>query len=165
MVFGSRKGISPLIASVLLVVFTVAIAALIVGWLSTYTRETTSVVSISGKNVIDCMKVTLDIDTVYLTVNSTGSDTIRAVVTNKGQVAINIVSAIAYSSEGTSCALSSQAGSSMSVGSIAMWSNASGCDLYADNSTCSDFNMIQVITDCGTSAVFRSPRTPSCKSA
>ena len=43
-----RKGISPLVASVLLIAITIAIAAVLANWVSTYTEETLPTTSCIG---------------------------------------------------------------------------------------------------------------------
>ncbi len=67
-----KKGISPLIAVVLLIVFTVAISTLIVAWMYDYTKKTTDAAS-SGTTgtdgVVSCANQILGISDVSLTSN------------------------------------------------------------------------------------------------
>jgi flagellin-like protein len=55
------KGISPLIASVLLIAFTLAVAAIIGSWLTSMTKTTTDTVGSQLSQQVNCSKVTLDI--------------------------------------------------------------------------------------------------------
>ena len=65
-----KKGISPLIAVVLLIVFTVAISTLIVAWMYDYTKKTTDAAS-SGttgrQGVVSCSNQIIGISEVSLT--------------------------------------------------------------------------------------------------
>lgn len=76
------KGISPLVASVLLIAFVVAIATIIMGWMGTFTRETTATISNRTTEAVDCASAGINIDDVYLTAGVNG--TIRAIVRNTG---------------------------------------------------------------------------------
>ncbi len=57
-----RKGLSPLIASVLLVAFTMAVAAIIVVWITGFTQQQTTVVGQRGENQIKCSSSILTVD-------------------------------------------------------------------------------------------------------
>ena len=160
MITRQRKAVSPLIASVFLVVFTIGISAVLVDWLNTFTKDTTDDVSISSRSVINCIKVDISIDNVYLEVNSTGDDIISALVINKGPK-VNIVSAYVYSTDGSSCTLSGST-QTISKGNSQTRINDTGCDIFAGNSSCPDFLMVKIITDCGATAVFRAPQEPVC---
>lgn len=55
------KGISPLIASVLLIAFTLSVAAIIGSWLTSMTKTTTDTVGGELAKQVNCSKVTLDV--------------------------------------------------------------------------------------------------------
>jgi flagellin-like protein len=55
------KGISPLIASVLLIAFTLSVAAIIGGWLSSMSKTATDTVGGQLSQQVNCSKVTLDV--------------------------------------------------------------------------------------------------------
>ncbi len=57
----ARKGISPLIAVVLLVVFTVGISVVISSWLSSYAKQTTEQAGQGTQQAIECAKAVVDI--------------------------------------------------------------------------------------------------------
>ncbi len=78
------KGISPLLAAVLLIAITVALATLIMGWMSTITR--TSQVKVENKTLqaIDCSAAGVSIQEVYITAGN-GTGTASVVVMNTGQ--------------------------------------------------------------------------------
>lgn len=61
-----RKGISPLIAAVLLIAFTMSVAAMLTAWVTTFTEEKTSVVSNKSDQVFQCSYGGLSIyDAIY----------------------------------------------------------------------------------------------------
>jgi len=78
------KGVSPLVASVLLIAFTVAIATIIMGWMGTFTRETTSTISNRTTEAVDCASASINIDDVYISGSGSSSATARAIVRNTG---------------------------------------------------------------------------------
>ncbi|MBW6451278.1 MAG: hypothetical protein K0B02_00925 [DPANN group archaeon] len=156
----SRKAISPLIASVFLVVFTIGLSAMLVDWMNTYNRELTQDVQISSKSVMDCIKVNLNIDKIYLNVSNNGNDSIKALIMNNGP-SVNIVSAYAYSVDGSRCVLSNPI-KTINQGMSQFLINDTGCDIYNNNVSCSDFYFVKLMTDCGATAVFEAPRTPDC---
>ena len=66
----NKKGISPLIAIVLILVFTVAVGTTVVTWMMDYTKTTTTAVTeaTSGeKGVVSCSQEIIDIASVYAT--------------------------------------------------------------------------------------------------
>lgn len=76
-----RKGISPLIAAVLLIAFTMAVAAILTAWVTTFTQETTSEVGQSGSEQIACSFAGLSI---YDAVYNDGDDSLTVAVANTG---------------------------------------------------------------------------------
>ena len=75
-----HKGISPLIAAVLLIAITVAIATLVTGWVSSVTRSTQASVENRTSEATYCASASIAIDQVYLV----GNGTARVVVRNSG---------------------------------------------------------------------------------
>ncbi len=57
-----RKGISPLIASVLLVAFTMAVAAIIVTWITGFTQQQTTNIGTRGERQVLCSYSVLSVD-------------------------------------------------------------------------------------------------------
>ena len=55
------KGISPLMATVLIVAFTLAVAAIIGGWLTSISRTETSTIESGMSTQIECSKAQIDI--------------------------------------------------------------------------------------------------------
>jgi len=76
------KGISPLIAGVLLIAFTLAVAAIISGWLTSLTKTTTEKTEKGVSTQVECSKAVIEIDRVWE--NPTGNTSV--LVHNKGTV-------------------------------------------------------------------------------
>ncbi|MBI2076726.1 MAG: hypothetical protein HYT72_05765 [Candidatus Aenigmarchaeota archaeon] len=93
------KGISPLLASVLLIAVTVAIATLVAGWLSTTVR--TSQITVSNRTIeaTECTGASIVIDDVYI--DAGVNQTQRVIVRNAGQSDnMQIISAQLYNITG-----------------------------------------------------------------
>lgn len=72
------KGISPLIASVLLIAFTIGVAALYSGWITSFTKKTTEQVQEQSEKRVTCSYGGIAIDNVkYNTTNKNVSGTIE----------------------------------------------------------------------------------------
>lgn len=76
------KGISPMIAAVLLIAFTVAISTLVAGWFSTQVRSTTDEVSNKTDEAISCTSASINIEDVYISQGTGG--TARIIIKNNG---------------------------------------------------------------------------------
>lgn len=141
-----RKGISPLIAAVLLVVFTVAISAMVVNWLSSYTSTTTQSASNSSANVVRCAQQNLGVSAIYVTVNTTaaGNETFRISAVNTGTGTVTLISGNVFNDTGDSCSLSTLG--AISQGGVNQLTG--NCDILT-SSTCADFERVQLVTSCG----------------
>ncbi len=93
-----NKGISPLIAGVLLIAFTLAVAAIIGGWLTSTVREETTQVGTGFALQVNCTKAALDIiDAVCVTNNITIG------VSNTGPISVKSPSIYARATDETPC--------------------------------------------------------------
>lgn len=149
------KGISPLLASVLLIAVTVAIATLVMGWISTITRTTQTTVSNRTVEAVNCASASIVIDDVYI---STAAATGTVIVRNAGQAdSLQIAFAPLYNTTGTS----------VNPAQILPISNFNRGQIqtltYTSTgiSSCAAFSKAIVSTNCaGVSATF--DRTPKC---
>ena len=98
-----KKGVSPLIAVVLLIVFTVAVSTMIMSWMNTYTKTTTTSASANTDTVITCSQQTVNIPTTGVVYNSTGNVVVN--IENNGQINTTIKKVLAYDKNGVSCDL------------------------------------------------------------
>jgi flagellin-like protein len=93
------KGISPLIASVLLIAFTVAIATIVFSFLSTTVKQTTTSTANKTTEALECSAASINIDDVYI--SGTSAATVRVIVKNTGFTnGLSIISANVYNKTG-----------------------------------------------------------------
>jgi flagellin-like protein len=88
------KGISPLVATVLLIAFVVSIAGLIAAWMSTFTKEQTQIVSDQSKVQVTCQYGKLNMKNLKY---NTGAIRLAGTMENNGLIALgNISISIVY---------------------------------------------------------------------
>ena len=98
------KGISPLIAAVLLIAFTVSIATIILGWFSSFTKGTTANISSQTQTAIGCSAADITVNHIYCKYNTTThNSTCNILVTNTGTKILTSVSAMIVNNIGGFC--------------------------------------------------------------
>lgn len=98
--FFSSKGVSPLLAAVLLIAVTIAIATLVMGWLTTVTRTTQVTVSNKTAEAVDCSSASIVIEEVFVSAGI--NRTARVIVRNSGlSDNLQIISAQIYNRTGS----------------------------------------------------------------
>jgi len=155
------KGISPLLAAVLLIAVTVAIATLVMGWISTVTRTTQVAVSNKTAEAADCSSANVVIEEVFLSAgfNTTG----RVIVRNAGLLDnMQLVSAQIYNRTGGNFSASSLPVSNLNKGNVTTLSfSTAGAGSTIVTACPSDFSRVLITTNCGgIAAEFTS--TPKC---
>jgi len=75
------KAISPMIATVLLIAFTVAVGGILSIWLTSLTSTQTTTTGSAAEKQILCARSVLSVDEVYYNTTSTGSDIANVTVT------------------------------------------------------------------------------------
>ena len=134
------KGISPLIASVLLIAFTVSISMIIMGWFSSFVRTSTSNISAATTEAIGCNSASVNIERVYIS-GTTGN----IIVKNSGFVSLN-VSGIIVNTTGGTCSSGSVTLSKGNITNLTM----TGCNPTGmGGSSCPNFSRAMVSTSCG----------------
>ncbi len=100
------KGVSALIASVLLIAFTVSVAMIIMGWFSSFTRTTTENISGGTQSAVACSSGVVQIDKIYI-ITTAGSNYGKATIVakNMGQIDLTI-KAMIVAVNGTVCNMS-----------------------------------------------------------
>ena len=149
------KGISPLLAAVLLIAVTVAIATLVMGWISTVTRTTQVAVSNKTTEAVNCASAAVVIGDVYI---NTAAGTATVIVRNSGQSDdLTIASAILVNVSGNSVLpAESLPVTDFDKGEIQTFTYTS-----TGINACANFSRAIVSTNCGgISATF--DRTPKC---
>lgn len=94
-----KKGISPLVATILLIALTLGATALISGWLSSTMKSSTETVGSGISSQLSCSKVTLDI----IDATCTNGGNITVVVSNLGNIAVDSPTVYVKSSQGSVC--------------------------------------------------------------
>lgn len=90
--FADRHGVSPLIAAVLLIAFTMAVAAILTAWVTTFTQEQTGQISNETGSQIRCSFANIQIlDADF------GGTSVTVAVTNTGDKDLTNVSVTAFS--------------------------------------------------------------------
>jgi len=150
------KGISPLLAAILLIAVTVSIATLVMGWVSTVVRGSQATVENRTTEAVNCASAGISIDDVYVTAGSSG--TARVIVRNSGQADdLAIQSADIYNRTGDRFGSDGLTLTDFDRGEVATLSFS----LVSTGSCPSDFVEAIVSTDCpGISAKFSS--RPKC---
>jgi len=93
----SRKGISPLIAAILLIAFTITVATFLASWSTTFAREQTESFTEAGREISEeCNFANLQVETA---VYDSGEDTITAVVWNMGKTDLSDFQFLVYYSD------------------------------------------------------------------
>ncbi|MCJ7478598.1 MAG: hypothetical protein MUP63_00275 [Candidatus Nanohaloarchaeota archaeon QJJ-7] len=88
-----RKGVSPLIAAVLLIAFTMAVAAILTSWFTTFTEDQSQQLSNQSEQMIQCSYAGIDISNVaYDSENSLTEFSID----NTGTVDFNNISVVSF---------------------------------------------------------------------
>ena len=96
------KGVSPLIAAVLLIALTVTIAIIVTTWSSGFTTSSQVGTENKSKEIVGCSGAILEIEAVYVSVIADGRTNATAVVKNGGLVDnLQIISAQLYTTNGT----------------------------------------------------------------
>lgn len=146
------KGVSPLIAAVLLLAFTISISMIVMGWLSSFTRVTTENVTYSSTQAISCSSASISIERVYIT----GTSAV-IIVKNDGFSNLNVTGMIVNSTGGT-CSSSATYITAGNLTSLAL------TECYGITaSTCTGFSRAIVNTNCaGTQDTVTSTSDVSC---
>lgn len=81
-----RSGVSPLIASVLLIAFTMAVAAILTAWVTQFTQQQTETLGNESSDQIDCSFAQLEIQEAVA-----GDSNVTVSVTNMGTVELDVI--------------------------------------------------------------------------
>lgn len=91
-----RKGISPLIAAVLLIAFTMAVAAILTAWVTSFTQDTTGQVGNESERLVSCSFASIDIYDAVLS-----GSTLTVNVANTGTRDLNNVTLVLFHDDGS----------------------------------------------------------------
>ena len=149
------KGVSPLIATVLLIVIVVSLVAILSGWLTTFFVGTRETVSNRTSSTVSCSGSSLAIDTVYVTIANGTSANAKAVVRNDGVVdGLSIISAQLLNTTGSNYSATS------TLPTAGNFNRGAIRTLTFENvslQSCSAFSQVVVSTECGSVAFKTNP--------
>lgn len=152
------KGVSPLVAAVLLIVITVSIVAIISGWLTTFFVSTRETVTNRTDTQVGCTGSSIYVEAVYVAIANGTSGNVRAIVKNDGVVdGLSIVSAQYLNTTGHNF-------STTTALPIANFNRGAIRALSFENvsiQNCSVFSQVVVSTECG-SGRFKTQPTAGC---
>lgn len=138
-----RKGISPLISAVLLIVIAVSISALIFTWAGGFVKSAQTTVSNRTGESVECSGASISIQDVYLTNGTSGSA--RAVVKNEGLTdSLTITSGQLFNRTGGNFTANNTPISGFNTGDVAVV-------IFRNISVekCSDLSQVIVTSNCG----------------
>ncbi len=92
-----KKGISPLIAAVILIAFVIAVAGIASTFFTGFTKEQAAGVESKAKTIIDCSVATLELDDDTVNINTTGQS-FSLVVSNTGSEDLSGLKVIIFNS-------------------------------------------------------------------
>ncbi|MBI4018109.1 MAG: hypothetical protein HY368_00700 [Candidatus Aenigmarchaeota archaeon] len=149
------KGVSTIIATVLLLAITVLISLVVSTSFTQITKEQTSTVSTRTTQAVNCTSSDINVEAVYL---DTGpSNQSRVTVRNSGQINENIVAAKMYNKTGIEAASITTYPAAIAKGSLTtLLFNISGSGGL--NVTCSSFSQVIVSTECVTEVFDSTPK-------
>ena len=121
------KAISPLISAVLLIAFTVTVGAIISGWLTSFTRESSETVGEHAEEQITCVYAGIDLrDITY----NTSSNLITGIIKNTGNVDLYDVDVQTFYTNASS--VDHQLNLNISAGDEVSFSISSGCSSVSE---------------------------------
>ncbi|MBI2972055.1 MAG: hypothetical protein HYY37_06550 [Candidatus Aenigmarchaeota archaeon] len=145
------KGVSPLIAFVMLIVIAVVVVPLVLGWYTTVIGTTQNKVGNVTKQQIDCTAAEMSIQDVYIDLPTNRS---RVSVKNTGYVYDVIVSAVMLNRLGENASRLTAVPINLSRGDT----TSIEFNLSGTITTCGNFSKVQVVSLCKSSVFESSPK-------
>ena len=149
------KGLSPLIATTLLIVMVVTLASIIISFTTTFTKNTQENVENRTNEAVDCSGANIEVDNVFLTNGTAG--TARVQVMNNGiKDGLTVVAAQLFNRTGGNFSATGLPVSGVDRGEIVVLTIGNVSAVL-----CTDFSHVTVSTNCpGATDTFR--RAPIC---
>lgn len=144
------KGVSPMVAVVLLIAITVLLSGVIFGWIKTFSFAETEKISNRSEELTTCSGSAISVDDVYL---DFGSNKSRATVRNTGQLTERITSAQMLNTNGANATMLGNQTVTIPRGEVRIVEFS----LNGTVPACANFSQVKVSTLCS-SAVYR--KTP-----
>ncbi|UCG95408.1 MAG: hypothetical protein JSV92_05240 [archaeon] len=121
-----KKGISPLIAAVILIAFVIAVAGIASTFFTGFTREQAAGVESKATTIVDCSVAIMKLDSDTVSINSTG-DNFTLVLSNEGQEDLAGLKVVFFNSSYASTCDATP--SSITVGSTITIEESGSCDI------------------------------------
>lgn len=143
------KGISPLLATMLLISITIFVATILMNWSSLFVTTTAGNSENKSEEVINCFNGGINIDDVYLTTGSSG--TARAIITNTGTLDhMRVSKAVLLTNLGNNYTITNTGITDFNRGDVATIT-FSGINVPA----CANFSKVIVTSSCGATYSFQ----------
>ncbi|MEA3230036.1 MAG: hypothetical protein U9P44_03905 [archaeon] len=149
-----RKGVSEVLAIVIILGFIISIATFLTHWSKTYVKDMAEDVTDEGDTASSCMRELIMVSDIYI---NTSSGSITLAIDNRGTSSARIDSVIAYNLSGDYCILDVSP-DTISAGGMAFAGNST-CQIF---NLCSAFHYVEATTLCGTRAVRDSLDSGQC---
>lgn len=142
----AQKGISPLVATVLLIAFVVAVAGVIAAWSTTFAKEQTSLVGEQASLAVNCQYGKVNMKSLKF---ASASSTLGGIIENNGQISLGSMSLSVVYQNSTSEAIKLCNSSGRAVSCSAANLSLSASDLMVFNvSVGSNYDSIKLSTNC-----------------
>ena len=136
-----KKGVSTIIASVLMIAISIILALSVSSWLNASTQERTDTLSGTTNEIVNCAASGLVIDSVYL---DFGPNVSRISVRNTGKLTEKIVSAQVLNQNGQQASLNTSLPVNLTIGDSVMLTFGINGTITA----CSNFSQAKVASEC-----------------
>lgn len=134
-----KKAVSPMVATVLLVVFTIGISILIIDWIRGYTKETSTSSQEVTSKLEECNMQDIKIRQAYLSNTSA-----RLIILNTGSAKTKLAAASIFNKSGHYCAFNITNATILDIGET--FTLDTNCTII--NKTCGNFDRVYVTTQC-----------------
>jgi len=144
------KGVSPMIAVVLLIAITVLLSGVIFGWIKLFSFTETEKISNRTEGLTSCSGSAINIDDVYL---DFGANKSRATVRNTGQLTERIISAQLLNTNGINATALGNQTVTIARGEVKIIEFS----LNGTISNCANFSQVKVSTICSNGVYKKTP--------
>ena len=145
-------GVSPLVATVLLIAIVVLVAAILMSWSTTLTKESQASISNRSAGVVGCTGAVIEIDSVYLDFSSNIS---RVYVRNAGQTNDVIKSVTMTNAKGESAPMINS--SLLPISIPRAETKAIELNMSGKIQACANFSRVIVTSDCLSDTYTKAP--------
>ena len=148
-----RKAVSPLISAVLLIVLVMAIATIIMSWMTSYTKDTTDEATKSSDHIVSCSGAVVDISSLYILNGSVtdNNQSFKITLNNIGLIELEVTEILLTNNTGDSCTFNlTGIDTTLERGKPIKFTAENVCPDFLDlnNMECSDLDSVVVYTNC-----------------